>query len=107
MAILAILALVLAACGGGGTGEDATTTTGGAVTETTAAEAATTTAAAEEPAEEVTIEWWHIQNTDPMMTLWQDMANEFMEANPNVTDQHHSDGERGVQGGASNQSPGR
>ncbi|MET0697272.1 MAG: extracellular solute-binding protein [Acidimicrobiia bacterium] len=84
MAILAILALVLAACGGGGTGEDATTTTGGAVTETTAAEAATTTAAAEEPAEEVTIEWWHIQNTDPMMTLWQDMANEFMEANPNV-----------------------
>ena len=84
MAILAILALVLAACGGGGAGEDATTTTGGAVTETTAAEAATTTAAAEEPAEEVTIEWWHIQNTDPMMTLWQDMANEFMEANPNV-----------------------
>jgi raffinose/stachyose/melibiose transport system substrate-binding protein len=84
MAILAILALVLAACGGGGTGEDEPTTTSGAVTETTAAEAATTTAAAEEPAEEVTIEWWHIQNTDPMMTLWQDMANEFMEANPNV-----------------------
>jgi len=85
MAILAILALVLAACGGGGAGEDEpTTTTSGAVTETTAAEAATTTAAAEEPAEEVTIEWWHIQNTDPMMTLWQDMANEFMEANPNV-----------------------
>jgi raffinose/stachyose/melibiose transport system substrate-binding protein len=84
MAILAILALVLAACGGGGTGEDAPTTSGGEVTETTAAETATTTAATEAPAEEVTIEWWHIQNTDPMMTLWQDMANEFMEANPNV-----------------------
>jgi raffinose/stachyose/melibiose transport system substrate-binding protein len=84
MAILAILALVLAACGGGGTSEDATTTSAGAVTETTAAETATTTAATEAPAEEVTIEWWHIQNTDPMMTLWQDMANEFMEANPNV-----------------------
>ena len=84
MAILAILALVLAACGGGGTSEDATTTSAGPVTETTAAETATTTAATEAPAEEVTIEWWHIQNTDPMMTLWQDMANEFMEANPNV-----------------------
>ncbi|MGH8948241.1 MAG: extracellular solute-binding protein, partial [Acidimicrobiia bacterium] len=84
MAILAILALVLAACGGGGTGEDEPTTTSGAVTETTAAAVATTTAATEEPAEEVTIEWWHIQNTDPMMTLWQDMADEFMEANPNV-----------------------
>ena len=84
MAILAILALVLVACGGGGTAEDASTTTGGAVAETTAAEAATTTAAAETPAEEVTIEWWHIQNTEPMLSIWQEFADEFMEANPNV-----------------------
>ena len=84
MAILAILALVLAACGGGGTTEDASTTTAGAVTETTAAEAATTTAATETPAEEVTIEWWHIHNEGAMLELWQAMADEFMEANPGV-----------------------
>ena len=54
------------------------------MTETTAAEAATTTAAAETPAEEVTIEWWHIQNTEPMLSVWQEFADEFMEANPNV-----------------------
>ena len=84
MAILAILALVLAACGGGGTTEDASTTTAGAVTETTAAEAATTTAATETPAEEVTIEWWHIHNEGAMLELWQEMADEFMEANPGV-----------------------
>jgi raffinose/stachyose/melibiose transport system substrate-binding protein len=78
---LAILVLVLAACGDGAAEETTTTGEPGATT-TTGAEATTTTGAAAEP---VTIEWWHIQNTDPMMTVWQDMANEFMEANPNVT----------------------
>ncbi len=80
LALLAVLVLVLAACGSGSEG---TTTTGvAAATTTTGAAAVTTTGASAEP---VTIEWWHIQNTDPMMTLWQDMANEFMEAHPNVT----------------------
>jgi raffinose/stachyose/melibiose transport system substrate-binding protein len=79
--LLAILVLVLAACGDGGA-EETTTTGEPEATTTTGAEATTTTGAAAEP---VTIEWWHIQNTDPMMTVWQDMANEFMEANPNVT----------------------
>lgn len=85
-ALLAILALVLAACGGG-TGGEEVTSTAGETDETTATTAApeSTTTAGEAPAEEVTIEWWHIQNTDPMMTVWQDMANEFMEANPGVT----------------------
>ncbi len=41
--------------------------------------------AEEAPAEEVVIDWWHIQNTDPMMTHWQEMADEFMAANPNIT----------------------
>lgn len=41
--------------------------------------------AEEASAEEVTIEWWHIQNTDPMLTLWQQLADEFMAAHPNVT----------------------
>jgi raffinose/stachyose/melibiose transport system substrate-binding protein len=81
LALLAILVLVLAACGDGTAEETATTGEPGAAT-TTGAEPTTTTGAAAEP---VTIEWWHIQNTDPMMTVWQDMANEFMEANPNVT----------------------
>jgi raffinose/stachyose/melibiose transport system substrate-binding protein len=32
----------------------------------------------------VTIDWWHIQNTDPMKSLWQQAANEYMAAHPNV-----------------------
>jgi raffinose/stachyose/melibiose transport system substrate-binding protein len=81
LALLSILVLVVAACGDGSADETTTTEESGATT-TTGAEATTSTGAAAEP---VTIEWWHIQNTDPMMTVWQDMANEFMEANPNVT----------------------
>ena len=81
-ALLAVLLLVVAACGGGGAVDETTTTAEPAETTTTGAEATTTTEAQAEP---VTIEWWHIQNTDPMMALWQDMANEFMEAHPNVT----------------------
>ena len=81
MALLAILVLLVAACGDGTAGDTTTTAEPGATT-TTGAEATTSTGAAAEP---VTIEWWHIQNTDPMMTVWQDMANEFVEANPNVT----------------------
>lgn len=37
------------------------------------------------PAEKVTVEWWHITTIDPGKTLWQDMANEYMAAHPNVT----------------------
>ena len=37
------------------------------------------------PAEPVTVEWWHITTVDPGKTLWQDMANEYMAAHPNVT----------------------
>jgi raffinose/stachyose/melibiose transport system substrate-binding protein len=32
----------------------------------------------------VTVEWWHITTVDPGKTLWQDMANEYMAAHPNV-----------------------
>ena len=35
-------------------------------------------------AEPVTVEWWHITTVDPGKTLWQDMANEYMAAHPNV-----------------------
>src|SRR3954465_15015117 len=33
----------------------------------------------------VTINWWHIQNTDPMKTVWKQAADEYMKAPPNVT----------------------
>jgi raffinose/stachyose/melibiose transport system substrate-binding protein len=47
---------------------------------------------AEEPAAEpaaegepVTIEWWHIQNTEPSTSVWQDIADQYMADHPNVT----------------------
>ena len=33
----------------------------------------------------VTIEWWHIQNNDPGLSLWEDIAAEFEDEHPNVT----------------------
>jgi raffinose/stachyose/melibiose transport system substrate-binding protein len=83
--LLAVLALVITACGGGEGGEATTTAAPDTSETTTAAPDQITTGAPSEDVEPVTIEWWHIQNTDPMMTLWQEMANEFMEANPHVT----------------------
>ena len=35
--------------------------------------------------EPVTIEWWHIQNNDPGLSLWEDVAAEFEAEHPNVT----------------------
>ncbi|MEK8104805.1 extracellular solute-binding protein [Micromonospora sp. M12] len=32
-----------------------------------------------------TINWWHIQNTDPMLPVWAAMANEYKGAHSNVT----------------------
>jgi raffinose/stachyose/melibiose transport system substrate-binding protein len=32
----------------------------------------------------VTIEWWHIQNNEPMKSIWQDAADQYMADNPNV-----------------------
>lgn len=32
----------------------------------------------------VTINWWHIQTTDPGKTMWQNYANQYMQAHPNV-----------------------
>lgn len=88
--LLAVFAMIAAGCGNGDSdaASDTTTTTTSeapattsGTTETTAAET-TTTAAAMEP---VTIEWWHIENNDPGLSLWQDVADEYMAAHPNVT----------------------
>ncbi len=33
----------------------------------------------------VTINWWHISTTDPAKSNWQNLANQYMKAHPNVT----------------------
>jgi raffinose/stachyose/melibiose transport system substrate-binding protein len=32
----------------------------------------------------VTIDWWHIQNNDPMKSIWQEAATQYMADHPNV-----------------------
>ncbi|MBQ1028540.1 extracellular solute-binding protein [Micromonospora sp. C97] len=32
-----------------------------------------------------TINWWHIQNTEPMLPVWASLASEYKAAHPNVT----------------------
>lgn len=87
--LLAVLALIAAACGDGDDDAvDETTTTAAAAVTTTAAAVETTAAATEttaEPMEPVTIEWWHIQNSDPGLSLWAAVADEYMAMHPNVT----------------------
>jgi raffinose/stachyose/melibiose transport system substrate-binding protein len=65
------VAMLLAACGGGDgdeSGNDTTATTDGG-----------------DSAEPVTITWWHNSNTDPGMGYYQQVADDFMAENPNVT----------------------
>ena len=66
--IAAALALLLASCGGNDESADEgagdTTTSGG---------------------EPVTVDWWHIQNSDPGLSLWKAVADEYMADHPNVT----------------------
>jgi raffinose/stachyose/melibiose transport system substrate-binding protein len=88
MLLLTVLAMVLAACGGGdggGATDTTETTAGDSENTTTTADSGTDTTEAEPTEEPVTIEWWHIQNNDPGLSLWQAVADEFMAANPNVT----------------------
>jgi len=86
--LMTVLAMVLAACGGGDGGEatDSTgTTAGDSENTTTTADSGTDTTEVEPTEEPVTIEWWHIQNNDPGLSLWQAVADEFMAEHPNVT----------------------
>lgn len=64
------VAMLLAACGGDSDSGDDTGTEGGDDTAT------------EEP---VTITWWHNSNTDPGMGYYQQVADDYMAENPNVT----------------------
>jgi raffinose/stachyose/melibiose transport system substrate-binding protein len=83
LSILLIASFALTACGSPAT---PAATKAPAATQPPAATAAPTQppAATEAPAKKVTIEWWHITTIDPGKTLWQDMANEYMAAHPNV-----------------------
>src|SRR5690349_11102830 len=60
------LAAVVAACGGGDDKSDSSATKSSG-------------------SKPVTIEWWHIQNNDPMKSIWADAAKQYMADHPNVT----------------------
>jgi raffinose/stachyose/melibiose transport system substrate-binding protein len=79
LSFVLVAAFALAACGAPATQAPATQAPA------TQAPAATEAPATEAPAQKVTVEWWHITTIDPGKTLWQDMANEYMDAHPNVT----------------------
>jgi len=83
VSLIIVVAFALAACAPAMTAAPATQppATQPPATSAPATEAPTAT---EAPAKTVTIEWWHITTVDPGKTLWQDMANEYMAAHPNV-----------------------
>ena len=58
-------ALLVAGCSGSGGGESAPQEDGAP--------------------QKVTLEWWHLSTADPLKTLWDKRAKEFMAAHPNVT----------------------
>ncbi|HET7829989.1 MAG TPA: extracellular solute-binding protein [Candidatus Limnocylindrales bacterium] len=69
---------VFAACSGSGAATTAPSTA------SEAPSAAASEAASEGSGEPVTITWYHIQNNDPGLSLWKDLADEYMAAHPNV-----------------------
>lgn len=95
LALVAALGLVVAACGSDDdSGGDAATdgTSGGAADTSDASTGDTSDGVATEDSgdsaesgEEVTIDWWHIQNNDPGLSDWQAMADAFTAEHPNVT----------------------
>jgi raffinose/stachyose/melibiose transport system substrate-binding protein len=84
--LVGVVALVAASCGDDDEGAASS-----------APDAPAATAASDEPSdspapvtvddagEPVSIEWWHIQNNDPGLSLWQEVADEYMAEHPNVT----------------------
>ena len=83
IALVAALGLVVAACGSDDESSDGAADTEAATG--TAGDTSTDSAAPDEGSgEEVTIDWWHIQNNDPGLSDWQAMADTYMAENPNV-----------------------
>jgi raffinose/stachyose/melibiose transport system substrate-binding protein len=69
--LIGVAGLIAASCGG----DDDSSSSG-------TSEPADEASGSDEP---VTIEWWHIQNNDPGLSLWEDIAAEFEDEHPNVT----------------------
>src|SRR6187401_749734 len=82
--LLAILAIVLAACGSGGgsAAPSAAAPSAAAPSAGGASEAPASAAAGGEP---VTVDWWHITTGDPGKADFQAIADAYMAENPNVT----------------------
>src|SRR5690625_3322976 len=78
-ASLAAVALLVAACSGNGNGDPTTDST----TEPTETETSEETPGAE--GEEQTITWWHNATGEPLVSFWDQVGQEFAEANPGVT----------------------
>ena len=77
--LIATTAIIVGACSGGGA------STAPSEVPSTAPSTAPSTEPSEAAAEPVTIEWWHITNNDPGKSLWQQIADEYVAAHPNVT----------------------
>jgi raffinose/stachyose/melibiose transport system substrate-binding protein len=82
--LLAILAIVLAACGSGGgsAAPSAAAPSAAAPSAGGASEAPASAAAGGEP---VTVDWWHITTGDPGKSDFQAAADAYMAEHPNVT----------------------
>jgi raffinose/stachyose/melibiose transport system substrate-binding protein len=80
LSVLLIASFALSACGTPATQAPAQP----AATQAPVQPAATQPPVATEAPAKVNVEWWHITTVDPGKTLWQDMANEYMAAHPNV-----------------------
>lgn len=79
--VLGVMALLFSACSGGGSASPSAAASV-AASEAAPSEAASPSEAAAEP---VTIEWWHITTGDPGKTVFQDAADAYHAAHPNVT----------------------
>ena len=79
--LLGAMALVFSACSSAATPTPSVTA---APTAAPPSEAATPEPTPEATAAPVTITWYHIQNSDPGLSLWKALADEYMAAHPNV-----------------------
>jgi raffinose/stachyose/melibiose transport system substrate-binding protein len=73
---LAVVAIVAGACSG--------STSSAAPTSASTAPSVAPTEAPSEALAPVEIDWYHIQNNDPGLSLWQALADEYTAAHPNV-----------------------
>ena len=64
LGVIAVAALVAAGCGGDSSDSSSN--------------------ASKSSGEQVTIDWWHIANNDPLKTIWKDAADQYMADHPNV-----------------------